>query len=442
MTRVVTLIACVLVGAIAGAGAVLRYGAALPNWYPAAAEARAEAVASSTESKPGERKVRFYRNPMGLPDVSPVPKKDSMGMDYIPVYEDETQDAPGTVRVSLAKVQRAGVQTEAVARRPLMRPVRAVGTVALHEGRLAVITARFAGFVEELHVALTGSEVRAGMPLVRIWIESPEILRKQADYLAALRSNRPADAAAAEGNLRLFGIPDAALEQLRRSGEPVRSLTLTAPAKGTVMEKPAVVGMRFQPGDLLFKTADLSQLWVMAQVAERDLGAVQVGQPARIMLKAFPNAAFAGKVGFIYPDLDVATRTARVRIDLPNPDGRIRAGLYADVTIEAPASAAPVLAIPASAIIDSGRRKVGFVAKEDGVFEPRDLVLGARGDGLVEVRQGLTEGERIVVRGNFLIDAESNLRAALSTFSAPPGETPPAESQPQAKTGAEAEAGR
>ncbi|WP_119421419.1 efflux RND transporter periplasmic adaptor subunit [Desertibaculum subflavum] len=436
MTRIITLIAGALMGGVVGALAVARYGDSLPAFLPSAPEAHAEAAASPAEPKPGARKVRFYRNPMGLPDVSPVPKKDSMGMDYIPVYEDETQDAPGTVRVSLAKVQRAGVQTEAVTRRALVRPVRATGTVALHEARLAVVTARFGGFVEELHVALTGSEVRAGMPLMRVWIESPEILRKQADYLAALRGGRPADAVAAEGNLRLFGIPDAAIDQLRRTGDPVRSILLTAPARGTVMEKPAIVGMRFQPGDMLFKTADLSQLWVMVQVAERDLGALQVGQPARITLKAFPDTAFAGKVGFIYPDLDMATRTARVRIDLPNPDGRIRTGLYADVTIEASAGAAPVLAVPASAIIDSGRRKVAFIAKEDGVFEPRDLVLGARGDGLVEVRQGLSEGERIVVRGNFLIDAESNLRAALTTFDAPPGDKRPAE--PSEKTGTEA----
>lgn len=437
MTRIATLTVSTLIAIAAIAGSAAWFAGLVPPSIAEALAPRAAAddAAPAPATAPGERKVRFYRNPMGLPDVSPVPKKDSMGMDYIPVYEDEAQDAPGTVKVSLAKVQRAGVQTEAVARRPLVRPVRAVGTVALHEGRLAVVTARFGGFVEELHVSLTGSEVRPGMPLMRVWIESQEILRKQADYLAALRGGRAADSAAAEGNLRLFGIPDAAIDQLRRSGEPVRSILLTAPAKGTVMEKPAVVGMRFEAGDQLFKTADLSTLWVMAQVAERDLGALRTGQPARVTLKAFPDTEFVGKVGFIYPDLDMATRTARIRVDLPNPDGRIRAGLYADVTIDAPATDGPVLVVPMSAVIDSGRRRVAFVAKEEGVFEPRDLTLGARGDGLIEVRSGLAEGERVVVRGNFLIDAESNLRSALSGFAAPTADGTPSVGASSAEAG-------
>lgn len=422
MHRIATIAAIALPAAAAIIGSGLWFGGLISR--PIAEAVNSIIVADSANAatatqQPSERRIRFYRNPMGLPDVSPVPKKDSMGMDYIPVYEDEATDAPGTVRVSLAKVQRAGVRTEPVTRHALTRQVRAVGTVALHEARMAVITARFGGFIEELYVPLTGSDIRPGMPLMRIWIESPEILRKQADYLTALRGGRPADAVAAEGNLRLFGIPDAAIEQLRRTGDPVRSILLTAPAKGTIMEKPAVVGMRFEPGDTLFRTADLSALWVMAQVAERDLAVLRPGQVARITLTALPGAVFAGKVGFIYPDLDMATRTARIRIDLPNLDGRIKTGLFADVEIDASTSDGPVLAVPAAAVIDSGRRRVAFVAREEGLFEPRDLVLGARGNGLVEVRSGLAEGERVVVRGNFLIDAESNLRSALSAFSGP-----------------------
>ena len=387
-----------------------------------AVEKRSEAAPSesaTTGAKPVERKVLFYRNPMGLPDTSPVPKKDWMGMDYIPVYADEANDAPGTVRISTAKVQRAGVRTEEVTRRKLSRTIRAVGTVEPDESRLAVVTARFGGFVEELHVPVTGATVRAGVPLLRVWIESPDILQKQSDLLIALRGGRPEDIDRATSNLRLFGIPDPVIARVRQTREPVRSIVLTAPADGTVMQKPAVVGMRFAPGDTLFRTADLSKVWVMAQVSERDLGLVRVGQPARIKVKAYADAPRDGRVGFIYPELNMATRTALVRIELANGDGLLKAGLYADVEIDTLSDNA-VVAIPESAIIDSGSRRVAFVARGDGVFEPRDLVLGRRGNGLAEVREGLGEGERIVVTGNFLIDAESNLRAALATFTATP----------------------
>jgi Cu(I)/Ag(I) efflux system membrane fusion protein len=389
-----------------------------------AVEKRSEAAPAPASGAP--RKALYYRNPMGLPDVSPVPKKDPMGMDYIAVYEDEASGPPGTVRISLDKVQRAGVRTEAVARRALSRTVSAVGTIVPDESRVAVVTAKFSGFVEELYVATTGAEVRAGMPLMRIWIESQDLLRKQSDYLVALRASppRPSDVERAAQTLRLFGIPGAAIDNLARAGEPVRSLVVTAPRTGTVLEKPALAGMRFDPGSVLFRTADLTTVWVTAEVAERDLGAVRPGQTARVTLKAYPDAAATGTVAFVYPELNMATRTAPVRIELPNRDGLLKAGLYADVEIAAEVGNGPVIAVPNSAIIDSGRRRVAFVAKDDGMFEPRDLALGRRGDGFVEVREGLAEGERIVVAGNFLIDAESNLRAALAAFTRSNGAGP------------------
>ena len=380
----------------------------------------AEDKAQPTATPSAERKILFYRNPMGLPDTSPVPKKDWMGMDYIPVYADEANDPPGTVRISLAKVQRAGVRTEEVTRRSLSRTVKAVGAIEPDESRLAVVTVRFGGFIEELFVPVTGVTVRAGAPLMRVWIESPDILRKQSDLLTALRGTtaRPEDVERATSNLRLFGIPDQVITRLHATREPVRSIVLTAPADGTVLQKPALVGMRFSPGDTLFRTADLSKVWVMAQVAERDLGLVRVGQAARITVKAYADTPREGRVAFIYPELNATTRTALVRLELPNADGLLKTSLYADVEIDTRSELA-VIAIPEFAIIDSGSRRVAFVAKDGGVFEPRDLTLGQRGNGLAEVRKGLSEGERIVVTGNFLIDAESNLRAALTTFVPP-----------------------
>jgi Cu(I)/Ag(I) efflux system membrane fusion protein len=385
-----------------------------------AAEKRSDAAPPAPGAAPAERKIIFYRNPMGLPDTSPTPKKDWMGMDYIPVYADEASDAAGTVRINSAKVQRAGVRTEEVTRRNLTRTVRAVGTIEPDESRLAVVTAKFSGFVEELFVPLTGTPVRAGAPLVRVWIESQEILLKQSDYLSALRGNtgRSEDAERAMRNLRLFGLSDQAITRLREMREPLRSIVLTAPSDGIVLQKPAVVGMRFSSGDTLFKTADLSRVWVMTHVAERDLALIHPGQPARITIKAYADSPLEGRVAFVYPELDPGTRTAQIRIEIANADGRLKTGLYADVEIEARADGASI-AIPESAIIDSGSRRIAFVAKGDGAFEPRDLVLGRRGNGFVEVREGVAEGERIVVTGNFLIDAESNLRAALTAFTAP-----------------------
>ena len=367
----------------------------------------------------GERRIVYYRNPMGLPDTSPVRRKDSMGMDYIPVYEDEVSGTAGTIRISPEKIQRAGVRTAVVGRHALVQSVRGAGTITADERRLAVLTAKFNGFVEELFVSLTGAHVRKGDPLIRVWINSQEILQKQADYLGALKGDSR-DIERAAGNLRLFGIPDEVIAGLRRTGRPVRSMTLNAATAGTVMEKPAVVGMQFEQGSTLFRIADLSTVWVIARVAERDLPAIAIGQRATITLNADSSRPIDGRIAFVYPELDMSTRTAVVRIEVPNSGGKLKVGQYADVAIEATLTEAPVIAVPNSAVMDSGTRQVAFVAKDGGVFEPRDVVLGLRGVHFVEVRKGLFEGERIVVTGNFLIDAESNLRAAINGLTVPP----------------------
>ncbi len=380
-----------------------------------AAQQRSEASPATPSA--GERRVLYYRNPMGLADASPTPKRDSMGMAYIPVYADELAGPPGTVRISPEKIQRAGVRTERVERRSLAQDVRAVGTVAPDESRLAATTVKFGGFVEDLFVPTTGASVNAGQPLLRVWIESKELLDKEIDYLFALK--RGEDTTVAERNLRIFGVPEQVIDELRRTRLPARSVVLTAPLDGIVLEKPAIVGMRFNPGDMLYKTADLSAVWVLAQVAERDLGLVRAGQRARVSLTAFAGESFNGRVAFIYPELDTATRTAKVRIEVPNENMRIKVGQYADVVIESPASQGSVIAIPSTAVIDSGSRQVAFVAKGNGTFEPRELALGARGEDYVAVLSGLKEGENVVVAGNFLLDAESNLQTALRSFEAP-----------------------
>ncbi len=379
-----------------------------------AAEKKADATPAAPAA--GERRIAYYRHPMGLPDTSPVPKKDEMGMDYIPVYEDELAGPPGSVLLSPEKIQRSGIRTAVVARHKLTGLVRGAGVIAADERRMTMASVKFEGFIEALYVNATGATVRKGEPLARVWIASEDILRKQADYLSALKRG---DAERAADNLRLFGISDDVIAELRRTGMPVRSIILTAASSGTVLDKQAVPGMRFEAGEMLFMLADLSSVWVTVQIAERDLPLLAEGQAATIQLNADAGRAVEGRVAFIYPVLNAPTRTATVRIEAPNADGALRIGQYADVSIAASLGDAPTIAVPDSAIMDSGRRQVAFVAKEGGLFEPRDVVLGARGDGFVEIREGLAEGERIVVSGNFLIDSESNLRAALAGMSTP-----------------------
>lgn len=380
-----------------------------------------EKKAEESQSRPeGRRKIVYYRNPMGLPDVSPVPKKDSMGMDYIPVYEDEANGPQGAVRLSPEKVQRAGVRTESARIGAVARTIRAPGAIMADETRIGVVTAKFNGFVEELYVPAVGEPVKRGQKLMKVWIESPEILQKQADLtttlVGATRSSVTYEGA--ERNLRFFGFTDEAIEEIKKAGRPLRSLTFTVPRDGTVLEKPALVGMRFSTGDTLFRTADLSAVWVMAQVSESDLAGLSEGQKARVNLKAFPDQTYEGTVARIYPELNAATRTVPVRIVLPNDEGRLRPGLYADVVFDG-GNGNEVVTVPDSAVMDSGLRKVAFVAKGDGLFEPRDVKTGARANGRVEIREGIAEGEDVVVRGNFLIDAESNLKSALSAFTPP-----------------------
>jgi Cu(I)/Ag(I) efflux system membrane fusion protein len=378
-----------------------------------------KADATPAASAAGGRRIAYYRHPMGLADTSPVPKQDEMGMDYIPVYEDEISGPVGSVRLSPEKIQRSGIRTAIVSRHAMTRTIRAFGTITADESRMAMLSAKFDGFVETLNVNATGMRVAKGQPLARVWIESADILQKEADFLSALKRG---DAERAAENLRLFGIPDDAIAEMRRTGAPIRSIVLRANASGIVLDKQAVPGMRFEAGEMLFMLADLSSVWLVARIAERDLALVAEGQTATIRLSA-GGAPAVGLVTFIYPTLDAATRTASVRIEIPNPDGALKVGQYADVAIQAKGGGEHPLAVPESAILDSGVRQVAFVAKDGGLFEPRDVTLGRRSDGEVEVTSGLSEGERIVVSGNFLIDAESNLRAALAGLS-PAAATP------------------
>ena len=379
------------------------------------------AIADQSPSKQEGRKILYYRNPMGHPDTSPVPKKDSMGMDYIPVYADEVDDKD-TVKVSLDKVQRSGVRTEKVQPRNLSRPVRGVGTVQHDESLLWVVTVRSDGYIEELFVNRTGQHVEKGEKLFRFY--SPQIQLAQADLLVALRAEGRAPRSEANSNiagamqrLRNLDVPDSRIEEVRKTMANPRTIDWPSPATGDVVEKRVVQGQRVMAGDELFRIADHSRVWVVAEIAEADIAAIKVGTPATVTLRAFPAKPHEGEVTFIYPEMmKPETRTVSVRIELDNAGGEMRPGMYADVVFHPNADAAPVTAVPNSAVIDSGSRQVVLVAKGEGRFEPREVKLGLRGEDHTEVIEGVEIGEEIVTSAAFLIDAESNLRAALQTF--------------------------
>ena len=385
-----------------------------------AALAPAENAAHSAKQEKGERKILYYRNPMGLPDISPVPKKDSMGMDYIPVYEDEEADDGTTVRVSLDKLQRSGVKTEKVGTRVIARPIRAVGIVDHDESNLTIVTVRSDGYIEKLFVDRTGQHVNKGEPLFRFY--SSQIQLAQADLLSSIRAQGRADATrdveGAMQKLRNLDVPEARIEEVQNTKTNPRTLDWPSPATGDVIAKNVIEGQRVMAGDELFRLADHSNVWVVAEVAEADIAGVEVGMPATVILRAFPLEPRKGKVTFIYPEmLKREARTISVRIELPNPDGKMKPGMYADVVLDPGAKEAPVVAVPASALIDSGTRQVVLVAKGEGRFEPREVKVGRRGAGYTEIMEGLEDGEEVVTSATFLIDAESNLKAALQAFS-------------------------
>lgn len=373
------------------------------------------AAPESGAGSPDERKILYYRNPMGLPDTSPVPKKDSMGMDYLPVHEGEAEEG-STVNVSPGKVQRTGVRSQAVERRIVSRPVRVPGTIQLDERRVTVVATRSEAFIDKVENVTTGDRVREGQPLVQLY--SPEI-----NAAAALLTANPGF----EGSrrrLQNLNVPDEVIAEMERTRKVPLSIQWSAPRDGRVLERNAVEGMRAAAGDVLFRIADISTVWVLADVPEHDLGSVKIGQPVTVRVRSLPGHTFTGQVGLIYPQVNKETRTTRVRIELPNPDLVLLPDMYAEVEI-ATGTAEPVIAVPDDAVIDTGTRQVVIVDKGEGRFEPREVKIGRRGNGFIEIREGVAKGDAVVVSANFLIDAESNLKSALRGMASAPAEEKP-----------------
>jgi Cu(I)/Ag(I) efflux system membrane fusion protein len=358
----------------------------------------------------GERKIKYYKSTMLLGEISQTPRKDSMGMDMVPVYEGE--DESTTIAVDPVTVQKMGVRTAVVTKGPLRRIIRTVGAIDYNETALADVTTKFRGWIENLYVDSTGKQVRKGEPLFDIY--SPDLYGAQNEYVLALNQGGASGLkASARQKLKLFDISEDQIAQLEKNRQPQRALRVDAPIDGIVVEKMAVRGQMVEAGMKLYRLADLSIVWVQSQIYEQDLALLKLGQEAEVSLSYLADRKFSGRVTYIYPTVDEKTRTARVRMEFHNPGLFLKPGMFATVELRAELKPAALL-VPDSAVLRSGEKNTVFVALDGGHFEPREVRLGPRADNdSYEVLSGLTEGERVVTSGQFMLDSESQLREAI-----------------------------
>jgi membrane fusion protein, copper/silver efflux system len=367
-------------------------------------------------SATGERKIKIYKSTMNPGETSPQPGKDSMGMDMVPVYEDAAGDSASTITIDPATTQIMGIRTEAVTRGPLRRVIRTVGTVDFDETHLTDVTTKFKGWIEKLHVDTTGQQVHRGDTLFEIY--SPELYSAQVEYVLALNqsTNLPGGdtlKASALAKLKFYDISDEQTTELEKTRELTKTLRIASPSDGFVVEKMVVQGQMVDAGMKLYRIADLGLVWVQAQIYEQDLPVVKLGQEAVVKLSYLPDREFRGRVTYIYPTLDEKTRTARVRMEFHNPGYFLKPGMFATVELRAEVEPS-VLLVPDSAVLRSGEKNTVFVALDGGRFDPRVVKIGLRAEGNnYQVLAGLSEGERVVTSGQFMLDSESQLREAI-----------------------------
>jgi len=385
--------------------------------------------AAAEEAATGERKVAYWRAPMDPSYTADQPGKSPMGMDLIPVYEDEL-GAEGTVKIDPVTVQNIGVKTVQIERRSLSRTVRAFGRVDYDETRMTDVNTKIDGWVEKLHVAATGQKVEQGQLLLELY--SPELVAAQEEYLTALdykkRLEKEATADVVEGGaalvrasvqrLRYWDITDEQIAKLERTHQVTRTMQIYSPQEGVVVHKAVFDGAYIKAGQHLYRIAELSDVWVYADIYEYELPWIKEGQGAEVELSYLPGKSFHGKVTYIYPYLDAKKRTATVRMEFANPEGHLKPDMYANVNLKSPVSI-DALVIPVQSVIRSGKRNVAIVSIGDGKFQPRDIQLGVEADGYYEVLDGLRAGMRIVTSAQFLIDSESNLKAAVQGMTSP-----------------------
>lgn len=355
--------------------------------------------------------------------VQQTPPEESKVTEAMPEAEEE-QEEPPMVEIPLEKQQLIGVKTAVTEIKPMQKIIRTVGRVEYDERKLATINTKFEGWIEKLYIDYTGKYVKKGEPLAEIY--SPELYATQQEFISLLQWKEKAGTGtrseldkilskdseslleAARQRLRLWDITEGQIKTIEETKKPIRTLTVYSPVNGYVVQKMALLGMKVMPGEKLFDIADLSTVWVIADIYEYELPLVKTGLRANISLSYFPGKEFVSVIDYIYPSLSGETRTAKIRFVIQNPEARLKPQMFTNVEIKI--NLGRKLVIPADAVIDTGMRQVVYVDKGDGYFEPREVVLGLKADDLVEVKKGIKAGERVASAATFLIDSEAQLK--------------------------------
>lgn len=388
------------------------------------------ADAHADEATTEERKIKYWAAPMDPTYIRNEPGKSPMGMDLIPVYEDEGNSG-STIVIDPVTAQNMGVRTASVVKGDISKRIRTVGVIAYEESRQYSVNSKIAGWVEVLHVSKTGQNVNKGAALLEIY--SPELVSAQEEYLLALSgyesardssvsaladsSKRLLDAA--KRRLQLWDISSRDIRKLEQSRQVRKTMTLYAPYGGIVTMKMVNEGMYIKPGKMLFEISDLSQVWVYADLYENEIPFVKVGQQARVTLPYAGEEPRSAKVDYLYPYVEAKTRTVKARLEFANPDLSLRPDMYVNVEIQTEPYR-NVLSVPGQAVINSGDKQTVFIALGEGKFEPRLVKTGLQGDdGMIEIREGVAAGEKVVISAQFMLDSESRLREVISKMLEP-----------------------
>ncbi|HYA41246.1 MAG TPA: efflux RND transporter periplasmic adaptor subunit [Syntrophobacteraceae bacterium] len=406
------------------------------RWYAGPSAGRMQMESSGIPEQAQAKKqprILYYVDPMNPANKSDKPGKAPCGMDMVPVYDEEQAGAgknlpAGTVKISPEKQQTIGVKMSEAAEMEISKTIRAVGLASYDETRVAHVHTKFPGWVDKVYVDFVGKLVKKGQPLLSIY--SPDLVSTEQELLIAKKSRDILKSsafgeigsrseslyAATRERLKYWDISDAQIDRIERLGTPLKTLTLYSDLDGFVVARNVYAGQQVAPETDLFVVADLSNIWIQAEVYEYEIQSVSLGQKALVSFPSFPGKTFTGKVTYISPEMDPKTRTLKIRVELANPDFKIKPDMYANVELKL--DYGKKLSIPQEAVLDSGASQMVFVAREGGYFEPRRITAGPRVDGRLIVLDGLKAGEQVVTSANFLIDSESQLKSAAGSMEA------------------------
>ena len=411
--KFITYTVLIIIGALIGSG----------GFYLFTGESAATATnqpTASTENKSNGKKILYWRAPMNPNEIYDHPGKSNMGMDLVPVYADDSGES-GVVSISPVMQQNMNVKIETVKSGMLNPEVFTNGILQTDEQREYVATTKISGWIDKLYINYTGQKVSKGDKLIRIY--SPELVAAQEEFLTALSYDGAVSHSAGNSaliknairKLQLFDVSDAEIRRLKKTKKVNKYVTLYSPISGTVIFKGVNEGAKINRGTPLLKVADLSNLWILADIYEYEASKIQLGLKAKVTFDYLPGKVYEGKISFIYPTVDTKTRTLKVRLDIPNKNGELKPGMFANVNIQTKSNGVYPL-VPEQAILRSGRKNTVIIALGDGKFKPAQIELGEYADGYYQVLSGLTAGTKIVTSAQFLIDSESNLRSSIEMF--------------------------